>query len=119
MNHGVMINDVKENIAKAILEGKAIMGTDGLVKLSAATYSFDMSMSQTDVTTNVKGGGFLPPTMQYMDPYSKRTEAAALLAGLQWVQLLLVWHPNHTDLTHLPSSYQLTTTVSSSMYTTG
>jgi len=58
------------------------MGTDGSVKKSKATYSFVISMSKTNVNINVKGGGFLPPTPQYMDPYSKRTEAAALLAGL-------------------------------------
>jgi hypothetical protein len=38
MNHGVMIHDLKENIAAAIWEGKAIMGTDGLVKQSTATF---------------------------------------------------------------------------------
>jgi hypothetical protein len=54
-------------------------------------------MSNTNVNTNVKGGGFLPPTPQYKDPYSKHTEAVALLTGLQWMQLLLAHHPNPTD----------------------
>jgi hypothetical protein len=102
MNRGVMINDAKESIARAIWEGNAIMGTDGLVKNSTATYAFVISMSQANVNTNVKGGGFLPPTPQYTDPYSKRNEAAALLAGLQWVQLLLAQHPNQTDSDPLP-----------------
>jgi hypothetical protein len=70
------------------------MGTDGSVKNSKATYSYVISMSNTNVNTNIKGGGFLPWTPQYMDPYSKCTEAAALLAGLRWVQLLLAHHPN-------------------------
>ena len=65
-----------------IWEGNTIMGTDGLVKKSKATYSFVISMSKMNVTINVKGGGFLPLTPQYTDPYSKCTEAAALLAGL-------------------------------------
>jgi hypothetical protein len=31
-----------------------------------------------------------------LDPYSKRTEAAALLAGLSWIHTLLAKYPNHT-----------------------
>jgi hypothetical protein len=69
MNHGVMRNDTYENIARSIWEGKAIMGTDGLVKKSKATYSFVMSMSKTNVNINVKGGGFLPLIPQYTDPF--------------------------------------------------
>jgi hypothetical protein len=61
-----------------------------------ATYSFVISISQTEVKPNVKGGGFLPPTAQYLDPYSKRPEAVALLAGLSWIQNLLHQYPNHT-----------------------
>ena len=49
------------------------------------------------VTPNVKGGRFLPPAPQYMDHASKRMEAAALLAGLKWVQSLLLQFPNHTN----------------------
>jgi hypothetical protein len=93
----MMINETKELIAKSIWEGKAIMGTDGSVKGSTATYSFIISMSQTNVTTNVKGGGFLPPSTEYMDHYSKCTKAAALLAGIRWVQLLLARYPSHTN----------------------
>jgi hypothetical protein len=102
MNRGVMRNDTYENIARSIWEGKAIMGTDGLVKKSKATYSFVISMSKTNVNINVKGGGFLPPTPQYTDPYSKCTEATALLAGLRWIQLLFVENPNPTDSIPLP-----------------
>jgi hypothetical protein len=55
-----------------------------------------MSISRTDVKTSVKGGGFLPPTAQYLDPYLKRPEAAALLAGLTWIHEVLKQYPNHT-----------------------
>jgi hypothetical protein len=89
MNHGMRQNELSETIAQAIWEGKAVMGTDGSVKDPVATYSFVISISQTDVKTNVTGGGFLPPTAQYLDPYSKRPEAVALLAGLTWIQELL------------------------------
>jgi hypothetical protein len=41
------------------------MGTDGSVWDPTATYSFVISISRTDVQTNVRGGGFLPPTAQY------------------------------------------------------
>jgi hypothetical protein len=41
-------------------EGKAIMGTEGSAQDPVATYSFVISISRTDVKTNVKGGGFLP-----------------------------------------------------------
>ena len=48
--------------------------------------------------TNVRGGGFLPLTAQYLDLYSKCPKAAALvLAGLTWIQKLLRKFPNHTD----------------------
>jgi hypothetical protein len=50
----------------------------------------------------VLGGGFLPPTAPYLDPYSKRPEAAALLAGLTWIQELLRQFPNHTGSNLLP-----------------
>ena len=78
------------------------MGTDGSVQDPMATYSFVISISQPDVTPEVKGGGFLPTTAQYLDPYSKRPEAAALLAGLTWIQELLRQFPNHTGSNPLP-----------------
>jgi hypothetical protein len=97
MNRNVEHNVELEEVANAIWEGKAIMGTDGSVRDPTATYSFVISISRTDVKTNVRGGGFLPPTAKYLDPYSKRPEAAALLAGLTWIQKLLRKFPNHTD----------------------
>jgi hypothetical protein len=96
MNRGVLTNVPKESIAKAIWEGQAIMGTDGSVRDPLATYSFVISLSQIEVATCAKGGGFLPTTAKYLDPYSQRTEAAALLAGLCWIKTLLNRFPNHT-----------------------
>jgi hypothetical protein len=83
MNRDVLYyNTPRELIAKAIWEGTAIMGTDGSVRDPIATYSFVISLSQEAVAVSVKGGGFLPPTAQYLDPYSNQTEAATLLAGI-------------------------------------
>jgi hypothetical protein len=90
MNRNVEHNVQLEEVANAIWEGRAIMGTDGSVRDPTAIYSFVISISRTDVKTNGRGGGFLPPTAKYLDPYSKRPEAApALLAGLTWIQKLL------------------------------
>jgi hypothetical protein len=72
------------------------MVTDGSVQDAIATDSFVISISRTDVKPNVIGGGFLPPTAQYLDPYSKHPEAAALLAGISWKQNLLHQYLNHT-----------------------
>jgi len=97
MNRGVITHVPRAKVAKAIWEGKAMMGSDGSVTGSLATYSFVISISQTSVAPDVEGGGFLPPTAKYMDPYSKRPEAAALFAGLIWIKNLLEEYPNHTD----------------------
>jgi hypothetical protein len=98
MNRGVEQNEQSEtSIARAIWEGTAIMGTDGSVRDPIAPYSFVISISRTDVKTTVRGGGFLPPTAHYLDPYSKHPKAAALLAGLTWIQKFLRKFPNHTD----------------------
>jgi hypothetical protein len=56
MNRRVMQNETCETIARALWEGKAIMGTDGSVQDPIATYSFVISISQTDVKPWVKGG---------------------------------------------------------------
>jgi hypothetical protein len=96
MNRGVLTNVPKESITKAIWEGQAIMGTDGSVRNPLATYSFVISLSQIEVATCAKGGGFLPTTAKYLDPYSQRTKADALLAGLCWIKALLTRFPNHT-----------------------
>jgi hypothetical protein len=55
MNRGMRQNKSSETIARAIWEGKAIMGTDGSAHNPvAATYSFVISISRTDVKTSVK-----------------------------------------------------------------
>ena len=97
MNRGVLYNTPRALIAKAIWEGTAIMGTDGSVRDPIATYSYVISLSQEAVSVSVKGGGFLPPTAQYLDPYSNQTEAAALLAGISWIKTLLHENPNPSN----------------------
>jgi hypothetical protein len=95
MNRGVLY---RELVAKAIWERMAIMGTDGSVRDPIATSSFVISLSQEAVAVSVKGGRFLPPTaQQYLDPYSNRTEAAALLTGISWIKTLLYENPNPSD----------------------
>jgi hypothetical protein len=71
MNRGVLANVPKESIAKAIWEGTAMVGTDGSIRNPLATYSFVISLSQIKVVTCAKGGGFLPATAKYLDPYSQ------------------------------------------------
>ena len=94
MNRGVKTTLPMDVIAQAIWKGHAILGTDGSVKGDIATYSWVLSITSTNVTTDVQGGGFLPPTAQYLQPYSKRPEAAALFAGLSWINVLLQAYPN-------------------------
>ena len=74
MNRGVIYQQHPREVARAIWEGNAIMGTDGSVTGSLATYSFVISTTQQDVTKSIAGGGYLPPTAQYMDSYSKRPD---------------------------------------------
>lgn len=82
LNHGVKSNLPLATVAQATWDGDSIMGTDGSVKEDAATYSWVISISMTDIHTGVCGGGFLPLPAKYMDHYSKRPEAAAIYAGL-------------------------------------
>jgi hypothetical protein len=81
-------------IAQAIWDGQAIMGTDGSIKAKIATYSWVLSLTSTNATTNVQGGRFLPPTAQYLQPYSKRPDAAVLFASLSRITDLLQTYPN-------------------------
>jgi hypothetical protein len=56
-------NEQSETIARAIWEeGKAIMGTDGSVQDPTATYLFVISISRTDMKTNVRGDWWIPST---------------------------------------------------------
>jgi hypothetical protein len=89
MNGGVLYNTPRAMIAKVVWDGTAIMGTNGSVQEPIATYSFVISLLQEAVEVSVKGGGFFPPTAQYLDPYSNQTEAAALLDGISWIKTLL------------------------------
>jgi hypothetical protein len=94
LNRGVTSNTPEAIVAQAIWDGHAIMGTDGSVKDDIATYSWVISTTNDTIGADVKGGGFLPPTAQYMDHYSKRPEAAALFAGLSWIHALLKRYPD-------------------------
>jgi len=79
-----------DEVGTAFWDGNAIMGTNGSVRGDVATYSWVVSLQQEAIHVDVKGGGFLPVTAQYLDPYSKRTKAAALFAGLTWLYALLI-----------------------------
>ena len=81
-------------IAQAIWDGHAILGTDGSVRHGVATYAWVLSTTDLLIEADVKGGGFLPPTARYADPYSKRPEAAALYAALKWLQQILTMYPD-------------------------
>jgi hypothetical protein len=61
MNRGVQQNMLSEDIAKAIRQGQAIMGTDGSVRASIATYLFVISISNTKIKPNVKVADFSHP----------------------------------------------------------
>jgi hypothetical protein len=76
-------------MAQAIWNGHAIMGTDGSVKEGKATYSWVISTSMTEIRMDDCCGGYLPPPAQYMEHYSKWPEAAAIYAGLTWINDLL------------------------------
>jgi hypothetical protein len=89
MNQGVTSTTPEAIVAQAIWDGQAIMGTDGSVKGDIATYSWVISTTSNTIGADIQGGGYLPPTAQYMDHYSKRPEAAALFAGLSWIHALL------------------------------
>lgn len=83
MNQCVQHQVPLDIVAQAIWNGIAIMGIDGSVKGQKATYSWVTSTQQDDVRPDISGSGFLPTTpAQHLNPYSKRTEAAALYAGI-------------------------------------
>ena len=82
MNRNVERNVTLEEVANAIWEGKAIMGTDGSVRDPTATYSFVISISRTDVQTNVRGGRFLPPTAnQVFGPILETSRSCSSTCG--------------------------------------
>ena len=102
MNRGVTTTIPLNVIAQAVWDGQAIMGTDRSVTADIATYSWVISLTHFGVTADFRGGGFLPPTAQYLNPYSKCPEAAALLAGLTWINTLLQQYPD-TSPTNEPN----------------
>ena len=94
MNRGIISTTPDAIVAQAIWDGQAIMGTDGSVKGDIATYSWVISTTSNTIGADIQGGGYLPPTAQYMDHYSKCPEAAALFAGLSWIHALLQRYPD-------------------------
>jgi hypothetical protein len=98
LNRGVKSNLPLATVAQAIWDGNAIMGTDGSVKENAATYSWVLSISMTNIHTDVCGGGYLPPPAKYTNHYSKRPKAAAIYAGLNWIHDLLKRFPNSNPI---------------------
>jgi hypothetical protein len=108
INHGVLIHTPwASRITNAIWERMAIMGTDGSVQDPIATYSFAILLLQAIVEVSVKGGGFfLQWHSTLTNTQTITTKAAALLAGLSWIQTLLSQFPNHTDFDPPPSQYQ-------------
>jgi hypothetical protein len=91
-------------VAQAIWDGNAVMGTDGSVKGSTATYSWIISTSDSDIQEDVVGGGLLPPPPCYQHHSSKRPEAAALYAGITWIQELLTKYPGNRNPISDPES---------------
>ena len=83
--------------AQAIWDGQAILATDGSVKNNKAIYAWIISNNPDQITTDIQGGGILPPSAQYAKHASKRPEAAALYAALQWLSTLLKRYPDNTN----------------------
>ena len=83
--------------AQAIWDGQAILATDGSVKNNKAIYAWIISNNPDQITMNIQGGGILPPSAQYAKHASKRPEAAALYAALQWLSTLLKRYPDNTN----------------------
>jgi len=104
MNRGVRSSVPLKTVTNSLGEGMAIMGIDGSITGDIATYSWVISTQQDEICADVKGGGFLPATAQYLDPYSKQTEAAALFAGLTWIHELLMRFPNPNPDEHHPKT---------------
>ena len=84
---------------QSLWDGQAILATDGSVKDDIATYAWVLSMTNDTIGPDIKGGGLLPPSAPYANYASKRPEAAALYAALQWIDLILAKYPDTTNST--------------------
>jgi hypothetical protein len=96
MHLGTRHNTSLPITAQAIWDGQAILATDGSVKDSKATYAWIISTNNDQITPDIQGGGILPLSAQYAKHASKRPEAAALYAALQWISTLLRRYPDNT-----------------------
>ena len=83
--------------AQSLWDGQAILATDGSVKDDVATYAWVISTTNDTVGPDIKGGSLLPPSAPYANCASKRPEAAALYAALQWIELILTKYPDTTN----------------------
>ena len=97
MNLGTCHHTSLTATAQAIWDGQAILATDGSVKNNKATYAWIITNDHDQITTDIQGGGILPSSAKYAKLASKRPEAAALYAALQWISTLLRRYPNNTN----------------------
>jgi hypothetical protein len=66
MNHSVGQDEISETIVRAIIIWE--VRPSWVLVAPCNTYSFVISISRTYVKPNVRGGGFLPLTAQYLGP---------------------------------------------------
>jgi hypothetical protein len=100
-----LVNHVPlDEIATAIWNGDAIIGSDGSVADDFGTYSFVIliNLDQDEPTLAVSLGGNLPEIAEFLDMDSHRPEAAALYAGLTYVRRLLEAHPPISATQEIP-----------------
>ena len=91
-------------IAEALWNGQAVLGTDGSVIGQKATYSWILSTTSDVIVADARGGGFLPPPARYTEYSSKRPEGAAIYAGLHWISQLLRQFPRtHPQVGQTPA----------------
>jgi hypothetical protein len=83
------------DIADAIWQGYAIVGSNGSAANDNGTYGFSILTNILDgpPTVALKCGGYLPTLADYIDMDSHHPEGAGLYAALCFVHLLLLDHP--------------------------
>ena len=96
MHRGTQCLTSLPTMAQAIWDGQAILATDGSIKNNIATYAWIISNSNDTIAQDISGSGLLPPSAPYAHHASKRPEAAALYAALQWINQLLTKHDPDT-----------------------
>jgi hypothetical protein len=61
MHRGTQTSVPLAQIAEALWNGQAVLGTDGSVIGQKATYSWILSTTLDVIVVDARGGGFLPP----------------------------------------------------------